>query len=161
MATASPCASRRLAGVIGGACAEQREHPAVAGVLARLLHQPAAQRHELEPVALGQAAGGDQRAELSERVAGHAVAVGRARAPPSPRRLAQKIAGCANRVPSSARANGSSPTISLDECEQVGAHPLHGVAHVRGLATLTWKHDRSYSHSAITLRGSTGPDTGA
>ena len=41
----------------------------------------------------------------------------------------------------------------LDEREQIRADLGHGLAHVRGLAALTWKQDRSYSHSAITLRG--------
>ena len=74
MATASPCACGELAGLLGGAAAEQRDHPAVARLLARLLHQAAAQRDELEPVLLVERLGGDERGELAERVTGHVVA---------------------------------------------------------------------------------------
>ena len=78
LATASPCASASSAACSAAPRAQQRDHAAVAGALAGLLHQPAAQRDQLEPVALVQAAGRDQRRELAERVAGHHVALGAA-----------------------------------------------------------------------------------
>ena len=55
-----------LGGALGRVGAEQRDHAAVTGGLTGLLHQPAAQRDQLESVALGQHSGRDQRAELTE-----------------------------------------------------------------------------------------------
>ena len=57
-------------------------HAAVAGLLGRLLHEAAARGHEPEPVLGAERAGGHQRGDLAERVAGHDVGVERARAPP-------------------------------------------------------------------------------
>ena len=85
-ATASPWASASSSACSAAPAAEQREHPAVARPLAGLLHQPPAQHDELEPVALAQAAGGDERAELAERVPGHEVADPPPRAVPAPDR---------------------------------------------------------------------------
>ena len=131
LATASPCGSASSCGVLGGAPAHQREHAAVAGALARLLHQPAAQRDQLEPVALAQAAGRDERGQLAERVAGHEIARR------SPERLPPGQAGAEDRglgerVPSSARGNGSSPTI-CSASESSSGRTLATVSRISGV----------------------------
>ena len=58
-----PVGAGELVGVFGGARAEQRQHPPVAGAVTRFLHQPATERDQLEAVALCEAAGRDQRAD--------------------------------------------------------------------------------------------------
>ena len=69
--------------MLGRACPHQREHPAVAGLLAGLLHQPPAQRDQLEPVALTERTRRDERCKLAERVSGHEIPIGRAERRPS------------------------------------------------------------------------------
>ncbi len=132
----SPCGVGDLSSALGSVGAEQRDHAAVPGGLARLLHQSAAQRDELEPVALAEHAGSDQGAELAERVAGGELLAGRPSAH-QPAMLAQKIAGCAKAVPSSTRRNGSSPTTSIASLSRSGRTRATVVAHIRRLAALS------------------------
>ncbi len=146
--------------MIGGARAHHRDHAPVAGPLAGLLHQPAAQRHQLEPVAVAQAAGRDQRGQLAERMAGHHVAVGAPECLPAGEARAEDRRLRETRAFLGARERILSDDL-IDEREEIRARLGHGFTHLRGLAPLTWKQDRGDSHSAITLRSILGPDTGA
>ena len=77
-------------------------------------------------------------AELAERVAGGQRAA-RRRSACQPAIEAQKIAGWAKRVDSSTRANGSSPTSSMQRSSRSGQLPRDVVAHVGGLGALAGK----------------------
>ncbi len=129
-------------GVLGRARAEHGDHAAlaVAGLQAGLVHEPAAQRDELQALALIQRAGGDQRAELAQRVARHerldraAEGLPAGQAGAEDRRLGEvgALVGARERV----LADG------LDgHLQQVGPDALHEVAHVRRLAPLAGEQD--------------------
>ena len=103
--------------------ADQREHRAdVVG----LGHQLAAQHDELQRVVALEHAGGGERGQLAERVAAPAAASRPSASQPA--RLAQKMAGCAKRVDSPARGNGSSPTSAMQRSSRSGHGPRRGRA---------------------------------
>ena len=105
------------------------------------MHQPTAQRDQLEPVALVKRSGGDQRSQLAERVAGHELGVRRAeRVPASEARAEDRglrevgaLAGAYERVFAD-RLHG--------ELQQLRTRALHVVAHVVGLTPLPGEQDR-------------------
>ena len=63
--------------------AERGEHAAWGTALGGVLHHPAARDRQRQPVVLAEAAGGDQRGELAERVPGHVRGRGAAGVRPS------------------------------------------------------------------------------
>ena len=121
--------------------------PPVAGALAGLLHEAPAQGDELQAVALGQAPGGDERAELAERVAGHELAAADARAPPSRRGWRRRWPAGRNWCRPRARGNGSSPTTEMACSSRSGRRCGDEIAHLGRLAALTGEEDCRGSHT--------------
>ncbi len=127
--------------LIGGTATEHGDHAAVAGLLPSLIHQPPAQRHQLEAGALVQRARRDQRGQLAQRVAGHVVPVRATQGVPSGE------AGAEDRgLGEVGPVGGADERILADDLdrsfEQLRSRPLHVVAHLGGLAPLPGEQDR-------------------
>ena len=127
--------------VLGGTATEHGDHAAVAGLLTGLVHQPSAQRHQLEPGALVQRARGDQRGQLAERVTGHEIPLGAAEGAPS------GDAGAEDRRLGEIGPLGDARERVFrhdlgHEIEQLGVGARDVVAHLVGLAPLPGKQDR-------------------
>ena len=131
-----------IAAACAGVAPSSDEHRAAAGLLAGDRHEQAAQDDEPQAVALVERAGGDERGR-ARRASGRRSATGStwSRTRSQPASDAQKIAGCAKRVDSSTRANGSSPTSGVTCCEQVGADGRDELAHRGLLAALAGEQD--------------------
>jgi hypothetical protein len=138
--------------LVGSAGPEQREHstcvpiPRPAGsALARPLHQSAAQHDQLQPVALIECTGGDEGAQLSQRMAGHVVAVGAAeRFPPGEARAVDRRLGEVRALVDAREgilAHGLGHRF-----EQVRAHARDLLAHAVGLAPLAREKNRRAGH---------------
>ena len=141
-----------VGGVLGGAGAEHRDHRAVAGGAggvrvraggqARLVHEPAAQRDELQALALVQGAGGDERAQLAERVPGHHLPErGAERRPAREAGAEDRRLGVVGAV-----VDAREGVLADDlggERQQVGADARDEVAHLARLAPLTGEQDRA------------------
>jgi hypothetical protein len=121
--------------------AEQGDHAAVAGAQTRLVHEPAPQRDQLQPLALCERPRGHERAELTKRVTGHQLGARAAHGRPArqagaeDRRLGEvgSLVGTRERI------------LAHDLCDllqQLGCNPGDEVAHVRRLAPLAGKQDR-------------------
>ena len=138
LATVTSAASAIAAGLVVGR-ADQREHRAdVVG----LGHQLAAQHDEAQRVVALEHAGGGERGQLAERVAGGG-ARRRGRARPSRRGWRRRWRAERSGWTRSARGKGSSPTSAMQRSSRSGARSRDEVPHLGCLAALAGeKRDR-------------------
>jgi hypothetical protein len=130
-----------LLGELGGALTHERDHAAVTGSLAGLVHQATAQRDQIQAVALGQAPGGDQRGQLPQRVTRHEIALRPAERDPSGEARAED-----RRLGEVGPVLGAQKGILAHDVDrqgqQLGRDLSHEVSHLGRLAALAREQDR-------------------